>query len=206
MKPPGRGTDGIVCLTSLDALPKETVTVNPPSGPTTLTIGFLTILEEGNGVQGGYLVTNAWGRPVEFRMSTAVQPNRVQQILYAHTLRPYLCAELIGKTLIEKSSTPIQLLVANDPAVVPLRHHLALPILVLQSSEVALDPHHWIQVPHAPTAGQLTYAAECGSDGSTIAELLSLLDSGLDLSEPFSRIREAMTEARKVGVSNRVAA
>ena len=50
-------------------------------------LGFLTVVQDGNGYAGGYLVTNPWGRPVEFRLSTAVQPNRVHQILYGKTLR-----------------------------------------------------------------------------------------------------------------------
>ena len=61
-------------------------------------VGFLSIVTDATGVFGGYLVTNAWGRPLEFRLTTAVQPNRVQQILYGPTLTEYLHAELIGKT------------------------------------------------------------------------------------------------------------
>src|SRR2546423_15306908 len=67
-------------------------------------LGFLTVLNEANGYVGGYLVTNTWGRPLEFRLSSAVQPNRVQQILYAGTLLSYLCADLIGKTLVDKTA------------------------------------------------------------------------------------------------------
>src|SRR5437773_707729 len=43
-----------------------------------LTLGFLTVLHDAAGFTGGYLVTNAWGRPLEFRLTTPVQPNRVQ--------------------------------------------------------------------------------------------------------------------------------
>ena len=60
--------------------------------PAALHIGFLTVFAEANGYLGGYLVTNSWGRPLEFRLSTAVQPNRVQQILYGTTLAEYLSA------------------------------------------------------------------------------------------------------------------
>ena len=52
------------------------------TAPATLNLGFLMIVHEPNGYAGGYLVTNQWGRPLEFRLSTAVQPNRVQQVLY----------------------------------------------------------------------------------------------------------------------------
>src|SRR5437588_8117327 len=41
-----------------------------------MNLGFLTIVQENGSYQGGYLVTNLWGRPLEFRLSSAVQPNR----------------------------------------------------------------------------------------------------------------------------------
>ena len=44
-------------------------------------------------------MTNLWGRPLEFRLSTAVQPNRVQQILYAATLAEYVCGELVTEVV-----------------------------------------------------------------------------------------------------------
>ena len=78
-------------------------------------LGFLTVLHEPGGYLGGYLVTNLWGRPLEFRLSTAVQPNRVQQVLYGGTLEPYVCADLIGKTLVEKTSVSAGLILTADP-------------------------------------------------------------------------------------------
>lgn len=69
-------------------------TASPP------TLGFLTIQQEPAGWAGFYLVTNAWGRPLEFRMSSAVQPNRVQSALYGPTLLDYLHADVIGKALV----------------------------------------------------------------------------------------------------------
>ena len=49
--------------------------------PVNVQLGFLTVVAEGAGQLGGLLVTNCWGRPIEFRLSTAVQPNRLQQLL-----------------------------------------------------------------------------------------------------------------------------
>src|SRR6266446_860148 len=97
----------------------------------TLNLGFLTILQESNGYLGGYLVTNSWGRPLEFRLSTAVQPNRVQQILYGDTLQPYIFADLIGKTLIEKTSAAIQLVLTDREQVLELRQRLDVPVVWL---------------------------------------------------------------------------
>ena len=96
--------------------------------PSPLNLGFLTVLHEPGGYVGGYLVTNQWGRPLEFRLSTAVQPNRVQQILYAGTLEPYVCADLIGKTLVDKTATPIQLILTDREPVLELRQRLEIPV------------------------------------------------------------------------------
>ena len=61
-----------------------------------INLGFLGVQREPAGYVGGYLVTNRWGRPLEFRLSSPVLPNKVQQILYGPTLEPYLCHTYIG--------------------------------------------------------------------------------------------------------------
>ena len=91
-------------------------------------LGFLTVLQEGGAFLGGYLVTNLWGRPLEFRLSTAVQPNRIQQILYGGTLQPYIYADLIGKALVDKTGSPVQLIVTDREPVLDLRHRLETPV------------------------------------------------------------------------------
>src|SRR5208283_5475582 len=92
-----------------------------------LNLGFLTVVHEASGYLGGYLVTNHWGRPLEFRLSSPVQPNRVQQILYGGTLQPYICAEVIGKTLVEKAGITVNLIITDREPVLDLRLRLQLP-------------------------------------------------------------------------------
>src|SRR5688500_13586925 len=89
------------------------------------------VLQENSGYLGGYLVTNAWGRPLEFRLSSAVQPNKVQQILYASTLVPYACGDLIGKALVEKAGVPVNLVVTTCEAALDLRLKLDIPVAYL---------------------------------------------------------------------------
>ena len=112
-----------------------TATPHQRTGPAPLNVGFLTVLHEASGYLGGYLVTNTWGRPLEFRLSSAVQPNRVQQILYAHTLEAYICADLIGNTLVDKATVPAQLIVTEREVVLDLRLKLDVPVAWLAPSE-----------------------------------------------------------------------
>src|ERR1051325_513871 len=101
----------------------------------TTNLGFLSVTEEASGFLGGYLVTNSWGRPLEFRISSAVQPNKVQQILYGDTLQAYLCADLIGKTLVDKAGVPVQLVVTDREAVLGLRLKIEVPVVWLAKAD-----------------------------------------------------------------------
>jgi hypothetical protein len=156
-------------------------------------VGFLTVLHEANGYVGGYLVTNVWGRPLEFRLSSAVQPSRVHTILYAGTLEPYICADLIGKTLVDKTAVGVQLIVTDRETVLDLRLKLECPIVWLAATDEtrasALAERDSIRChPRFP------------DDVPRTREMLSHLDGAFDLAEPFVRIREAIGEARKMGV------
>ncbi|HZU36846.1 MAG TPA: hypothetical protein VFA18_13085 [Gemmataceae bacterium] len=179
----------------------------PTTASATLNLGFLTILHETSGYLGGYLVTNLWGRPLEFRLSTAVQPNRVQQILYAGTLQPYIFADLIGKTLVDKTSTAAQLVLTDREPALDLRLRIDVPVV-------------WLAAAGDPLAGTLAQNGACvrpakdnqgpilchprfSADVGVVGEMLNRIDGGFDLTEPFARIREAIGEARKMGVTNR---
>lgn len=176
--------------------------------PASIHVGFLTVYPEGSGFVGGYLVTNFWGRPVEFRLSTAVQPNKVQQILYGPTLNEYLCAELIGKTLVEKTSTPVQLLVTDFHEVLQIRKRLEIPAILTQSVEGIAEAEAkspMIRLDHPRSSLPLWWREDQRGDEELIRVILDRLDPALELTEPFARVREAMTEARKMGATNRAA-
>jgi hypothetical protein len=170
-------------------------------------LGFLAIVRDSSGYLGGYLVTNAWGRPLEFRLSTAVQPNRIQQILYGGTLQSYICADLIGKTLVEKTSVSPQCLVTDQESVLDLRLSLEVPVLWLAPANdpLAEDLAEDGAAVRAPTVdrGPILCHPRFPADIPAGREILNRLEGILDLAEPFGRIREAMGEARKQGVASR---
>lgn len=169
--------------------------------PASVSVGFLTILTDPGGVLGGYLVTNAWGRPLEFRLTTAVQPNRVQQLLYGPTLTEYLAADLIGKTLVEKTATQPALIVTDSVDVLPLRSRIEIPVVALGSSDAA----GVMEFTNSRASVPLLLATRFASDRLPIEERLERVDPAVDLAEPFARIREAVAEARKMGVTGRAA-
>src|SRR5215469_1926324 len=111
-------------------------------GPRSLTLGFLTVVEhEQHGFFGGYLLLNCNGRPLEFHCTAPVKPNRAQEILYGPTLRPYLCGEQIGQTLISKSTAKPVAVCTDEPAVLAVQEFVSLPVaLVALPSGDSQDP------------------------------------------------------------------
>ena len=168
----------------------------------TVNLGFLTILQESNGFLGGYLITNQWGRPLEFRLSTAVQPNRIHQILYGQTLQGYLCGELIGKTLVEKSTAQAHFIMTDKTDALHLRLHVTTPVLLPESGGGPPADEQAVCVRSGQDGKPAVFGhARFPEDKEAIEQLLERLDGRLDLNEPFLRIREAIGEARKMGVT-----
>jgi hypothetical protein len=168
-----------------------------PANPSPFTnLGFLAILQEQSGTLGGYLVTNSWGRPLEFRLSSAVQPNRVQHILYGDSLPGFLCGELIGKTLVEKTTTPVQCVLTDHPHALEVRLRLNIPVALVWGGALPMG------IPALSAGSNLFVHASEPDDAQHFRRLLESLGN-FDLTEPFLRIREAIAEARRMGVAQK---
>lgn len=176
--------------------------VPTPASNACNSLGFLSVFQETatNSWVGGYLVTNPWGRPLEFRLASAVQPNKVQQILYGESLKQYLCGELIGKTLIDKTATAVSWVLVDNPTALDLRRHLEIPVGLWLNVTASSDSLPGLIVKPS-VYSHISYPEDVG----ILRERLESLGT-FDLGEPFARIREAMTEARKMGVTLRNAA
>src|SRR5262249_47286533 len=134
----------------------------------------------------------------------------VHKILYAGTLHSYICADLIGKTLMDKTPTPVQLVVTDTPACLDLRLRLEIPVVwVAQAHRVENAIARADTLPASVIAPPAAVAVHDGlhcharyaNDVPLVRDVVDRLIGNLDLAEPFSRVREAINEARKMGVS-----
>ena len=87
-----------------------------------------------------------------------------------------------------------------------LRLHVRVPVVWLAPAEdpVAEDlaEEGAVVLPARDNQGPVLRHPRFAEDGAAVKEMLEQLQ-GLELAEPFARIREALGEARKAGVSNR---
>lgn len=158
-------------------------------------LGFLTAVEDAErGVVGGLLITNRFGRPLEFQCTTPVKANRTQQILFGPHLRPYVLTELIGKTLIEKVGVKPDLVLTESPDLLTLRDHISVPVASVSDASQKSEADKTLQLGQQ----RLTFHNGHDADRSSIAKQATQIPDSADLKEPFDRVREALAETIKV--------
>lgn len=158
-------------------------------------LGFLTAVEvEGAGYVGGLLVTNHFGRPLEFQCTTPVKPNKTQAILYGPTLVPYMLSDLIGKTLLEKVSIKPHIVLTEQTDLLALRENVSVPVACITRDENSSETEPEEETRIKIGKHQLRFHSSHSNDRQIIEQGKNELIEEADLTEPFERIREALNE------------
>ena len=163
----------------------------------TFRLGFLAALETDDGAfVAGLLVTNRYGRPLEFQCTSPVRPTRAQKLLYGNTLRPFLLGELMGRALLDRLGSPPDLLVTDHDAILDLRNHITIPMArVEESSEV---PEAAAQAPPLGRVrmGQRVLSIHTAhqNDITALHQGAAQISADSDLHEPLERVKQALSE------------
>jgi len=175
-----------------------------------LRLGFLASIEVSErGYVGGLLVTNRFGRPLEFQCTSPVKPNRSQQILYGETLVPYILSDLIGRTLLEKVSIKPHIVLTEQSELLELRELVSVPIGCLEEhhdSENESDDSS-ASDPETDAEGvvigrqRLRFHSAHVSDSKIIERHRPFIPADADLAEPLERVREALAETSGAGAA-----
>ena len=163
-----------------------------------LRLGFLTAIEVSDkGFVGGLLVTNHYGRPLEFQCTTPVKPNPTQELLYGPTLAPFLLGELIGGTLVDKAGVKPQLILTDRDLILELREHVDLPVALVDKSSAREAPVGQC----AMRLGRqiIRFHPAHASDAEIVGREGRHVSEDADLLEPFDRVREALQETLRGG-------
>ena len=181
-------------------------------------LGFLTAVEDAErGYVGGLLITNRFGRPLEFQCTAPVKPNRTQQILYGPTLRPYVLSELIGRTLLEKVGVKPHLILLESLDLLDLRSVTSTPVASLVLAMNAPKPAVQLQgdgkegkevatvalLPNSLRLGNevVVFHSTHDEDRTEIEKFAKLVPIDADLREPFERVREALAETVRLSAA-----
>ena len=168
-----------------------------------LRIGFLTsVRTRDKGFVGGLLVTDRYGRPLEFQCTTPVKPNRTQELLYGPTLEPFILGELLGKTLLGRIGVKPTLVVTDCEDMLELRCLVSLPIVSLYGD--CLNRQQPVQADSSVddaslvTIGQHRFRIhnDFPGDAESTAGLTQKLAADANLQEPLKRVLSLVPKLR----------
>jgi hypothetical protein len=98
-------------------------------------LGFLTVIDQlPNSLTGGYLILNKAGRPLEFHCTVPLQPDKIQQILYGNTLKPFLYGERIAQTLLQRPKLPVLSIFTDHAAILSVCPWISTPMIYVFGS------------------------------------------------------------------------
>ena len=190
-----------------------------------LRLGFLSAIGDvDNGFVAGLLVTNQFGRPLEFQCTTPVKPNHTQVLLYGPTLVPFVLGELMGRTLIEKVHLKPHLILTDCDEILELRNHISIPTACLvcegvrpveqvePTSRSHSDDGVFQQTAAGGSPEESSRTVEIGgqtfrfhpgfsTDSSQLQQIAGESVVHIDLAEPLERVRVALDETRSAGAA-----
>jgi hypothetical protein len=150
------------------------------------------------GYTGGYLLSSANGRPLEFHYTTPVRPTATHRILYGAELEKYIYGELIAANLTRQTTLEPSFVVTDQPLILGERARSSCPLVCVASArrsdvaapEGAADGHR---------KPDLVAAAGFDADIDALNQWLAETNPSLDLAEPFIRIWQAIRELLRDG-------
>src|SRR5262245_60825679 len=159
-----------------------------------LRLGFLTAIEvPERGFVGGLLVTNHYGRPLEFQCTAPVKANPTQEILYGPTLASFVLGELIGGTLVEKAGVKPHVILTDHEQILELRLRVDQPVALVEDSAGSVEAPQAVEPTTLRLGRQIVrFHAAHRSDHDSVSRDAAQIPADADLKEPFQRVREAL--------------
>lgn len=162
-------------------------------------LGFMTAVEFGDrNFVGGLLVTDRFGRPLEFQCTTPVKPNRTQELLYGPTLVPFILGDLLGKALFDRVSVKPTLILTSRVEMLELRSVIDAPVIYDEaSSETKSNSADALRSDDQKVriGRQMFRTHQDFTDDRKAVEQISLnLSDDANMHEPLERVGEALRE------------
>ncbi len=164
-------------------------------------LGFMTAVEIGDrNYVGGLLVTDRFGRPLEFQCTTPVKPNRTQELLYGPTLVPFILGDLLGKALLDRVSVKPSLIMTSRIEMLQLRTKVAIPIIYdeasTESGSKSAEGRSTRSVAQEIRFGRQTFRMheDFTDDQSAVERIGQQLSDDANMHEPLQRVGEALKE------------
>jgi hypothetical protein len=159
-------------------------------------LAFMDVILFSDGaIRGGILTTDIETRPYEFRITSAIKPSQLQQMLYGTSLKDYVYGELICAPLIKATKEKISFVLTRERYIMEVRPLVGVPIVLLAYNEKGA----------ADGVKPISFQVhkDYSSEFSPAQTVLTPITQKLDLMEPFERLKLALNEVHRLGVGEK---
>jgi hypothetical protein len=144
---------------------------------------------------GALMLTDARTRPQHFSFVSPIRPTKIQRILYGPTLDEHLKVDVIANKLLKDLPLTPEILLVEAEELIAVRRVAQVPTAFLtRAGDGESEPGRLTSLRYDTGAHT--------DDQEAVGRVLALLETMVDLVEPFNRMREALKEAIKTGDVN----
>jgi hypothetical protein len=148
---------------------------------------------EKDGYVGALLLTDNRARPLHFAYASPVRPTKMQRILYGATLDEHLRVDVIAQKLLEGIPCKPDVLLVDAPELLAIYKIIKKPVVYIFNDKASND---------GGSRSRVKYKALPETDDGNVVKNLLEIDNGVDMIEPFDRMREAIKEAIRTASGN----
>ena len=147
-------------------------------------IGYLSVLEvpSGNGYSQVLFIVDENGYPVDYAYTDNITITETQRLLFGTTLRHYLITKVFGTQLLDDIESVPSILFVDSEDLLAIRENIEVPVFYLDRNKR-----------YENSEKGLVTNEKYSNDRVEAKGILETCEENFDISEPFSRITEAIT-------------
>jgi len=139
---------------------------------------------------GALMLTDGRARPLHFGYVARIKPTPIQRVLYGPTLREHVKIDVIARKLFQGIPQAPDVVFVDSEELLSARRLTSAPLAYLSKRKGEQDD--------PASLSALVYKTdESTEDRDGVGNVIALLESQIDLVEPFERMIEALKETMK---------
>jgi len=148
-------------------------------------IGYLSVQENPSGYSYSQVLflVDENGYPIDYSYTDKLTVNETQRILFGTTLRHYLITKVFGTQLLDEIANKPSIIFVDSEDLLAIRENIEIPVFYLDLKERNENGE----------IGLVTNK-NFSNDRVKAKDVLETCEGNFDISEPFSRITEAITK------------
>ncbi|NPA13074.1 MAG: hypothetical protein GXO45_03705 [Aquificae bacterium] len=161
-----------------------------------MNLAFINFVSENSIHKAGILITDEKTRPLEFRITSDMDMDKLQEILYGETLEDVVYKEKFALQLLNSVEEDYGLVLTKHKNLLQLRKEIDKPVVHIQPYEAFMPTNKLnrkiISIYKKLPPLYITISEEDENQAVSIYKFLQDVYSRHDLMEPFNRIEKAI--------------